>query len=79
MRWDGRPVLVALGPAFFLYAIAVREALLGQGVLMGRSSRVEHYLGSGALEGPFIPEGRRDRRKGALRSASILQPEPWDK
>ncbi|WP_206244056.1 LysR family transcriptional regulator [Novosphingobium terrae] len=49
---QGMPLPV-FGPAFSLYAIAVQEALLGQGVLMGRRSLVGPYLASGALEAPF--------------------------
>ncbi|MFT4437758.1 LysR family transcriptional regulator [Caballeronia sp. 15715] len=43
----------ARGPGFSLYAIAVQQALLGAGVLIGRRSLVQRYLDSGALVAPF--------------------------
>jgi LysR family glycine cleavage system transcriptional activator len=49
----GQAFLPRTGPGFSLYAIAVQEALLGLGVLMGRRSLVEPYLASGALVAPF--------------------------
>lgn len=41
------------GPAFSLYSVAVRQALNGVGVLIGRKSLVHEYLASGALVAPF--------------------------
>ncbi len=43
----------ARGPGFSLYSIAVQQALLGAGVLIGRRSLVQQYLDSGALVAPF--------------------------
>ncbi|PWL18471.1 LysR family transcriptional regulator [Falsochrobactrum shanghaiense] len=41
------------GPGFSLYSIAVQQALLGAGVLIGRRSLVQQHLDSGALVAPF--------------------------
>lgn len=40
---------VARGPGFSLYSIALQQALLGAGVLIGRRSLVQPYLDSGEL------------------------------
>lgn len=45
---------VAQGPGFSLYAIAVQQALLGAGVLMGRRSLVQPHLDSGELLAPLL-------------------------
>ncbi|HKS11932.1 MAG TPA: LysR family transcriptional regulator [Pseudomonas sp.] len=54
--WSGRVMpdqpFVARGPGFSLYSIAVQQALLGAGVLMGRRSLVQPYLESGAQVAP---------------------------
>lgn len=44
---------VAQGPGFSLYSIAVQQALLGAGVLIGRQSLVQRYLDSGELIMPI--------------------------
>ncbi|CAM3590959.1 putative HTH-type transcriptional regulator y4mQ [Pseudomonas reidholzensis] len=44
---------VAGGPGFSLYSIAVQQALLGAGVLIGRRSLVQRYLDSGELVAPI--------------------------
>ena len=43
---------VARGPGFSLYSIALQQALLAAGVLMGRRSLVQRYLDSGELVAP---------------------------
>jgi len=51
---------VANGPGFSLYSIAVQQALLGAGVLIGRRSLIQPYLDSGELVAPFsdaVPNG----------------------
>ncbi|MGF6392306.1 LysR family transcriptional regulator [Pseudomonas plecoglossicida] len=45
--------LVARGPGFSLYSIAVQQALLGAGVLIGRKSLVQPYLDSGEFVAPI--------------------------
>ena len=76
----------ARGPGFSLYSIAVQQALLGAGVLMGRRSLVQQHLDSGALVAPFrgavplgltiatwmLPEARASRSVAAVADA-ILQ------
>lgn len=49
---SGRP-FAPRGPVFSLYALALREALAGAGVLMGHGALVAPYLASGALVAPF--------------------------
>ncbi|MFK0314517.1 LysR family transcriptional regulator [Pseudomonas sp. NPDC090233] len=44
---------VASGPGFSLYSIALQQALLGAGVLIGRKSLVQPYLDSGELVAPL--------------------------
>ncbi|QHG66323.1 LysR family transcriptional regulator [Pseudomonas putida] len=44
---------VARGPGFSLYSIAVQQALLGAGVLIGRRSLIQPYLDSGELVAPL--------------------------
>lgn len=44
---------VARGPGFSLYSIAVQQALLGAGVLIGRRSLVQPYLDTGELVAPL--------------------------
>lgn len=44
---------VARGPGFSLYSIALQQALLGAGVLIGRRSLVQPYLDSGELVAPI--------------------------
>ena len=44
---------VAHGPGFSLYSIAVQQALLGAGVLIGRRSLVQPYLDSGEFVAPL--------------------------
>ncbi|MNE90171.1 hypothetical protein D3C80_1876580 [compost metagenome] len=44
---------VARGPGFSLYSIALQQALLAAGVLMGRRSLVQRYLDSGELVAPI--------------------------
>ncbi|WP_245316520.1 LysR substrate-binding domain-containing protein [Mesorhizobium wenxiniae] len=41
------------GPAFSLYSVAVRQALNGVGVLIGRKSLLREHLATGALVAPF--------------------------
>jgi LysR family glycine cleavage system transcriptional activator len=51
---------VARGPGFSLYSIAVQQALLAAGVLIGRRSLIQRYLDSGELVAPIdqsIPLG----------------------
>lgn len=48
----GRP-FVPRGPVFSLYALALREALSGAGVLLGHEALVRPHLLSGALVQPF--------------------------
>ncbi|HDS1733739.1 LysR family transcriptional regulator [Pseudomonas sp. BP8] len=55
--WTGavmpeRP-FIAGGPGFSLYSIAVQQALLAAGVLIGRRSLVQRYLDSGELVAPI--------------------------
>lgn len=70
------------GPRFSLYAVAVQEALLGLGVIMGRLSLVQPYLESGALVAPFdavplglsisawtLPESRKSAEVNAVMEA----------
>ena len=44
---------VARGPGFSLYSIAVQQALLSAGVLIGRRSLIQRYLDSGELVAPI--------------------------
>ncbi|KYC22918.1 LysR family transcriptional regulator [Pseudomonas sp. ABFPK] len=44
---------VARGPGFSLYSIALQQALLAAGVLIGRRSLVQRYLDSGELVAPI--------------------------
>lgn len=44
---------VARGPGFSLYSIAVQQALLAAGVLIGRRSLIQRYLDSGELVAPL--------------------------
>ncbi|WP_260958586.1 LysR family transcriptional regulator [Pseudomonas citri] len=44
---------VARGPGFSLYSIAVQQALLAAGVLIGRRSLVQRYLDTGELVAPI--------------------------
>ena len=44
---------VARGPGFSLYSIAVQQALLAAGVLIGRRSLVQRYLDNGELVAPI--------------------------
>jgi LysR family glycine cleavage system transcriptional activator len=55
----GDKLELGAGPSFSLYAVAVQEALLGLGVIMGRRSLIQPYLESGALVAPFetVPLG----------------------
>lgn len=57
--WSGAAMpgapFVAHGPGFSLYSIAVQQALLGAGVLIGRKSLVQRYLDSGELVAPLDP------------------------
>ncbi|EFM55071.1 LysR family transcriptional regulator [Brucella inopinata] len=76
----------ARGPGFSLYSIAVQQALLGAGVLIGRRSLVQQHLNSGALIAPFqcpvplgltiatwmLPESRNSRAVKAVVDALIL-------
>ncbi|MNJ62163.1 Glycine cleavage system transcriptional activator [compost metagenome] len=54
--WSGAVMpghkFVARGPGFSLYSIALQQALLAAGVLMGRRSLVQRYLDSGELVAP---------------------------
>lgn len=73
----------ARGPGFSLYSIAVQQALLGAGVLIGRRSLVQRHLDSGALVAPFekpvplgmtiatwmLPESRSSRMVAAVARA----------
>ncbi|MBK5567064.1 LysR substrate-binding domain-containing protein [Ensifer sp. SSB1] len=81
MRLDEKFKLGA-GPSFSLYAVAVQEALLGLGVIMGRRSLVQPYLESGALVAPFdsvplglsinawtLPESRKSAEVNAVMDA----------
>lgn len=55
--WSGSVMpeqnFVARGPGFSLYSIAVQQALLGAGVLIGRRSLVQPYLDTGELVAPL--------------------------
>ncbi|WDY59437.1 LysR family transcriptional regulator [Pseudomonas sp. PSKL.D1] len=55
--WAGEAMpgqrFTARGPGFSLYSIAVQQALLGAGVLIGRKSLVQPYLDSGELVAPI--------------------------
>lgn len=60
----------AKGPGFSLYSIAVQQALLGAGVLIGRRSLIQQHLDSGALVAPF-----RDAVPLGLTIATWMLPE----
>ncbi|MDZ3991929.1 LysR family transcriptional regulator [Pseudomonas sp. Teo4] len=55
--WSGAVMpeqqFVAQGPGFSLYSIAVQQALLGAGVLIGRRSLVQPFLDRGELVAPL--------------------------
>ena len=69
--------LVAQGPGFSLYAIALQQALLGAGVLIGRRSLVQPHLDSGELVAPLdqaVPLGMSIaawRLSGAVGNQSV--------
>lgn len=69
--------LVAQGPGFSLYAIALQQALLGAGVLIGRRSLVQAHLDSGELVAPLdqaVPLGMSIaawRLSGAVGNQSV--------
>lgn len=69
--------LVAQGPGFSLYAIALQQALLGTGVLIGRRSLVQPHLDSGELVVPLdqaVPLGMSIaawRLSGAVGNQSV--------
>lgn len=64
-------VFTPRGPVFSLYALAVREAVAGAGVLMGHEVLVAAHLASGALVAPFTDRLRlpRDLTLRALKGA----------
>lgn len=63
--WAGQAVpgwsFTPRGPVFSLYALAVREAVAGAGVLMGHEALVAPALASGALIAPFPTRVRLPR------------------
>ncbi|MBB4569029.1 LysR family transcriptional regulator [Rhizobium leucaenae] len=73
------------GPGFSLYSVAVQQALLGAGVLIGRRSLIRQHLESGALVAPFkktvplglkiatwlLPESRNNRAVEGVAEALV--------
>ncbi|EPA96660.1 MULTISPECIES: transcriptional regulator [Pseudomonas] len=74
---------VARGPGFSLYSIAVQQALMAAGVLIGRRSLIQRYLDSGELVAPLdqsvalgmviaswkLPGGKGNRMVAAVEDA----------